>query len=581
MVWIIFLISAIAIVIAAIHLANNADVIAIRTGLGGALVGILLVASTTSLPEILTIISSIRQGTPDIAAGNLLGSNMFNIVLLAVLDMAGRNERVLRKAALKHALTGSMAVFMIGLAVLFLIIDTDLMIGWIGFDSITLVLAYILAIYLIRKNSSTDIVTDEDIPEDLPSMRRAVIGFTLAAATLVIATPILVDASAEIAEITGLGTSFIGTTLVAMVTSLPELVICITAIRIGAHEMAIGNLFGSNMFNMFILGATDIFYTQGRFLAAIDNSFILVGILGLLFPPVPAVASLDLPVGNPPTLFPAGEAEAQRRLAGFLAEPVYHYTDARNRMDLEGTSRLSPYLRFGMLSARSAAFEIMQLIHETQDKTARENCQTWLNELIWREFYYSIFYHYPNVQKEAFQEKMRWIQWRDRPAELQTWKDGLTGYPVVDAAMRQLSQTGWIHNRARMITASFLVKDLLINWQEGESWFMEQLVDGDPASNNGGWQWTAGVGTDAAPYFRIFNPVSQGKKFDPHGDYVRRFVPELKNVPGQYIHEPWLMPLDVQTACGVHIRQQYPQPMVDHALARQRTLAAYKMEPGS
>ncbi len=282
MVWIIFLVSSIAIVIAAIYLANNADVIAIRTGLGGALVGILLVASTTSLPEILTIISSINQGTPNIAAGNLLGSNMFNIVLLAVLDMAGRHERVLRKAALKHALTGSLAVFMIGLAVLFLIIDAELMIGWIGFDSIVIVLAYVLSIYLIRKNSNSDIGIEEAIPENLPTMRRAVIGFALAALVLVIATPILVDASAQIAEITGLGTSFVGTTLVAVVTSLPELVTCIAAIRISAHDMAIGNLFGSNMFNMFILGATDIFYTQGRFLAAIDSSFILVGILGLL-----------------------------------------------------------------------------------------------------------------------------------------------------------------------------------------------------------------------------------------------------------------------------------------------------------
>lgn len=292
MVWIIFLLSSIAIVIAAIHLANNADVIAIRTGLGGAMVGILLVASVTSLPEILTVISSIAQGTPNIAAGNLLGSNMFNIVLLAVLDTAGRHERVLRKAALKHALTGSLAVFMIGLIVLFLIIDTDLMIGWIGFDSIAIVLAYILAIYLIRKNSSPAIGIEEAISEHLPTLRRAAIGFTLAAMVLVIATPILVDASAQIAEITGLGTAFVGTTLVAVVTSLPELVICIAAIRIGAHDMAIGNLFGSNMFNMFILGATDIFYIQGRFLAEIDSSFILVGILGLLMTVVGLISNL-------------------------------------------------------------------------------------------------------------------------------------------------------------------------------------------------------------------------------------------------------------------------------------------------
>lgn len=292
MVWVIFILTSAVLVIAAIYLAKYADVIAIRTGLGGALVGILLVASTTSLPELLTVISSISQGTPNIAAGNLLGSNMFNIVLIAVLDIAGRNERVLRKAALKHALTGSMAVFMIGIVVLFLIIDVDFMIGWVGLDSIVIVLAYILAIFLIRKNSNSDMGIETEIPENLPTMRKAVIGFSIAAIALVIVTPILVNASAQIAEITGMGTSFVGTTLVAVVTSLPELVICIAAVRIGAHDMAIGNLFGSNMFNMFILGATDIFYTRGRFLASIDSSFVLVGILGLLMTVVGLISNL-------------------------------------------------------------------------------------------------------------------------------------------------------------------------------------------------------------------------------------------------------------------------------------------------
>jgi len=292
MVWITFVLSSIVLVFIAIQLAKNADVIAIRTGLGGALVGILLVASTTSLPEILTIISSIAQGTPDIAAGNLLGSNMFNIFLLAVLDMAGRRQRVLRRAALKHALTGSLAVFMIGLAVLFLIIDTDLMIGWVGFDSITIVVAYIVAIQLIRKNTSPAVGIEEPVPEDLPTLPRAAIGFAISAVVLMIVTPNLVNASAQIADITGLGDSFVGTTLVAVVTSLPELVVCIAAIRIGAEDMAIGNLFGSNMFNMFILGATDIFYVQGRFLAAIDSSFVLIGILGLLMTSVGLISNL-------------------------------------------------------------------------------------------------------------------------------------------------------------------------------------------------------------------------------------------------------------------------------------------------
>ncbi len=295
-----------------------------------------------------------------------------------------------------------------------------------------------------------------------------------------------------------------------------------------------------------------------------------------LFPPVPQVESLPIPQFQPSDDFPAGEQEAQKRLKYFLSEGVFHYDQDRNRMDLEGTSQLSPYFRFGMLSARQAVYEVIQLIYSNRECNSLKDCQTWLNELIWREFYYSILYHFPNVQNEAFQEKMRGIIWRQSNRDLQKWKDGQTGYPVVDAAMRQLSQTGWMHNRARMVTASFLVKDLLINWQEGERWFMENLVDGDPASNNGGWQWTAGVGTDAAPYFRIFNPVSQGKKFDPLGDYVRKYIPELESVPQQFIHEPWLMPLDLQEAAGVIIGRDYPEPVVDHAGARDRTLAAYK-----
>jgi deoxyribodipyrimidine photo-lyase len=173
--------------------------------------------------------------------------------------------------------------------------------------------------------------------------------------------------------------------------------------------------------------------------------------------------------------------------------------------------------------------------------------------------------------------KYRRVPWRSSPQDLQNWKDGLTGYPVVDAAMRQLKFTGWMHNRARMITASFLSKDLLINWQEGEKWFMENLVDGDLASNNGGWQWSAGTGTDAAPYFRIFNPVLQGKKFDPHGSYIRKWVPELRSVPDAWIHEPWLLPESEESKVGVKIGKMYPEPIVDHRMAKDRALAAYKI----
>jgi deoxyribodipyrimidine photo-lyase len=170
---------------------------------------------------------------------------------------------------------------------------------------------------------------------------------------------------------------------------------------------------------------------------------------------------------------------------------------------------------------------------------------------------------------------MRNIPWRNSPEDLSAWQSGQTGYPVVDAAMRQLAETGWMHNRARMITASFLAKHLLINWQEGERWFMRTLVDGDPAANNGGWQWTAGTGTDAAPYFRVFNPILQGQKFDPEGKYVRRWVPELARVPVKYIHTPWEMPDSEQRAFGARIGRDYPAPIVEHAAARERVLAAY------
>ena len=187
-----------------------------------------------------------------------------------------------------------------------------------------------------------------------------------------------------------------------------------------------------------------------------------------------------------------------------------------------------------------------------------------------------ILYHFPFVLKTAFRPDLRAIHWRDAPEDLRAWQLGQTGYPVVDAGMRQLKETGWMHNRARMIVASFLVKDLLINWQEGEHWFMTHLLDGDPAANNGGWQWTAGVGTDAAPYFRVFNPLLQGQKFDPQGAYVRRWVPELTQVPERFVHQPWSMPDILQQEMHCRIGLDYPAPIVDHGLARQRVLQTYQ-----
>ena len=282
-----------------------------------------------------------------------------------------------------------------------------------------------------------------------------------------------------------------------------------------------------------------------------------------------------LPAGVP---FEAGEAAAQRRLTAFVegADPaVYRYADERNRLDLDGTSGLSPYLRFGMLSPRQAVVAALMAIAEARNTPARQGAETWLNELIWREFYLNIIYHFPRVREASFRPEYNHIRWSNDETAFEAWRQGRTGYPVVDAAMRQLAETGWLHNRARMIVASFLVKDLLIDWRWGERWFMQHLVDGDPAANNGGWQWTAGVGVDAAPYFRIFNPVLQSQKFDPAGVYIHRWLPELAGVPAKYIHTPWEMPVAVQRQANCRIGQDYPAPIIDHGQARERTLAAY------
>ncbi len=285
--------------------------------------------------------------------------------------------------------------------------------------------------------------------------------------------------------------------------------------------------------------------------------------------------SLPIPTSPLQPLLPAGSEQGSARLSAFIdgpEAPVYGYGDRRNRMDLAGTSQLSPYLRFGMLSARQAVVSAYSAIDAVRDPQARSAAETWLNQLIWREFYVSILYHFPHVRRESFRPYLRALAWRNDEDEFLAWSKGRTGYPVVDAAMRQLVATGWMPNRARMVVASFLTKDLLIDWRWGERFFMQHLVDGDPAANNGGWQWTAGTGTDAAPYFRIFNPVTQGKKFDPYGVHVRRWVPELERVPDRFIHEPWRMSFDEQRAAGCLIGRDYPAPIVDHGQAREMAL---------
>ncbi|MCM8748202.1 DNA photolyase family protein [Thermomicrobiaceae bacterium CFH 74404] len=288
------------------------------------------------------------------------------------------------------------------------------------------------------------------------------------------------------------------------------------------------------------------------------------------------VAELD---AFPVHVFPPGEAEARARLDAFVSgsdPPIFRYASERNRLDGAGSSRLSPYLRFGMVSVREAWCRASQLLERAPDEASRAGVRAWLNELVWREFYITLLYSFPRMVRESLRPEYREIEWDDAGDALAAWYRGQTGYPAVDAAMRQLAAEGWISNRARMLVASFLVKDLLLDWRLGERWFFQQLIDGDPAANSGGWQWSAGTGTDAAPYFRVFNPTKQGERYDPGGRWVRKWVPELCHVPDEFIHRPWAMPRAVQERCGCRIGREYPSPIVDHAVARQRAIARYR-----
>ncbi len=275
-------------------------------------------------------------------------------------------------------------------------------------------------------------------------------------------------------------------------------------------------------------------------------------------PPPPQQVTARLP--------PAGEAAARDAWRRFRDERVLGYRDARNLPGTDGTSRLSAYLKYGCVHPRTL---LADLADPEVRGAARESVETFENELAWRDFYADVLWHRPETHKEAFDPRMARLAYdRGADASFAAWAEGRTGFPIVDAGMRQLRGEAWVHNRVRMIVASFLTKDLHIDWWRGARFFLQHLVDGDLASNNHGWQWVAGTGTDPSPYYRVFNPVTQGKKFDPDGDYVRRWVPELRDLPAKHVHEPWTSPDGVPPG--------YPEPIVDHAHERLVALERYE-----
>ncbi|MEW6647589.1 MAG: deoxyribodipyrimidine photo-lyase [Pseudomonadota bacterium] len=262
-----------------------------------------------------------------------------------------------------------------------------------------------------------------------------------------------------------------------------------------------------------------------------------------------------------------GEAGAEVRLTAFIDQAVADYATARDLPARAGTARLSPYLHFGEIGPQRLMALVQQHLTMQRDPGLTQNGESWLRQLVWREFAHQLLYHFPHTVNEPLDARFARFPWRrDYAEDLIAWQHGDTGIPIVDAGMRELWHSGWMHNRVRMIAASFLTKNLLIPWQEGARWFMDTLVDADLANNTLGWQWVAGCGADAAPYFRIFNPVSQGEKFDPHGDYVRHWVPELSGLADKYIHQPWSSPT---------VPADYPAPRVDLKASRERALAAY------
>ena len=310
--------------------------------------------------------------------------------------------------------------------------------------------------------------------------------------------------------------------------------------------------------------------------------------------PLPAPRALRAPAAWPPSqtlaslellpklrwsegiaaAFTPGSDAAHAKLEHFLAEAFDEYGSRRDQPGTDGTSRLSPHLHFGEIGPR-------EIWHATRRFAEHRGRHSWrdsqfITELGWREFAHHLLYHFPNTPSQPLRASFAQFPWRADPRALEAWSRGMTGYPIVDAGMRELWHTGWMHNRVRMIAASFLVKDLLLSWSLGARWFWDTLVDADLAANTLGWQWVAGCGADAAPFFRIFNPVSQGQRFDPDGRYIRRWVPELGGLPNRWIHEPGAAPPSVLDEAGITLGKSYPSPIVDHAVARRAALEAFK-----
>ena len=271
-----------------------------------------------------------------------------------------------------------------------------------------------------------------------------------------------------------------------------------------------------------------------------------------------------------------GEGGAQARLRRFLDAPVWNYRTTRDVPASPGTSQLSPHLHFGELSARQVWHALERRAQRRGQAPEQWRAHPFLTEIYWREFAYHLLYHYPHTPDAPLRAQFSAFPWEKNRAHLLAWQRGRTGVPMVDAGMRQLWTSGWMHNRVRMIVASFLVKNLLIPWQEGARWFWDTLLDADLANNTLGWQWCAGCGADAAPYFRIFNPVRQGERFDPDGRYVRTWVPELAALPARFVHAPWRAPAPVLRAAGLTLGAHYPRPIVDLGVSRARALEAYQ-----